>query len=49
MQKCLVLCKTLDIFAAFYGQENGHMGNIVDKSLRANSANVIIKHETKPK
>jgi hypothetical protein len=31
MQKCLVLCKTLDIFADFYGQENGQMGKIVDK------------------
>jgi hypothetical protein len=31
MQKCLVLCKTLDIFANFYGQENGQMGKIVDK------------------
>jgi len=31
MQKCLVLCKTLDNFADFYGQENGHMGKIVDK------------------
>ena len=26
MQMCLVLCKTLDIFAVFYGQENGQMG-----------------------
>ena len=31
MQKCLVLCKTLDVFVVFYGQENGHMGKIVDK------------------
>jgi len=30
MQKCLVLCKTLDVFAVFYGQENGQMGKIVD-------------------
>jgi hypothetical protein len=30
MQKCLVLCKTLDIFVVFYGQENGQMGKIVD-------------------
>jgi hypothetical protein len=34
MQKCLVLCKTLDIFADFYGQENGQMGKIVDKENR---------------
>ena len=39
----------LGYFVVFYGQENGQIGKIVDKSLRANSANVIIEHETKPK
>ena len=46
---CLVLCKTLDKSADFDGQNRGHMGKIVDKSLRAHSANVTIEHETKLK
>ena len=33
MQKCLVLCKTLDVLTEFLGQENGHMGKIVDKNM----------------
>ena len=45
----ICLCKTLDKSVDFYGQYRGHLGNIVDKSLRAHSANVTIEHETKLK
>jgi len=31
MQKCLVLCKTLDVLTEFIGQNRGQMGKIVDK------------------
>jgi len=49
MQNLGQICRFLWAISWTFGQYRGHLGNIVDKSLRAHSANVTIEHETKLK
>ncbi len=47
--KVFSFMQDLGYFCRFLWARKWANGQIVDKSLRANSANVIIEHETKPK